>query len=506
MITRIRLVVGAVTAVAALVLGTAAVAPTADAAADRAPSPTAFDRVVAQLTALPYQPAYVPVGTDSAFPTAVPNDAPAEDYTTGSIPGSPDSPNFPPPFHQILLRSADGAPFFAEVALHSGGRPGVVVVPGFNTHSKVSVVRWAAMLSANGYDVIAADQRDFAAEYAAGYGYPGHLQTFGWKESDDVVAAGRYLADQPGVRSLGVVGFSEGGQDTMLAMARSDGLFAAGLTFSGPADQDTQIYSSAVPPGCRTPNCSYPATDALVALVVPPNTYTDVCAALGDAARYYHTSDFAILTRESAFHAQTAIRAPLLNFYAADDSLVPPFEATMTAGYERGAPLQRTIEVQRGEHAYFYDRWWQQQAILDYFKALLPGAGASVTTHATVNQTPAGSPLHSQLVPLGAPTRASADAQLAPYICDTAAGKRGALTAQPAPAGSTPPGSGATAGNGSGSAGGASKAGGPPPATAPPANGAAELAFTGGTPLLPALAGLLLAAAAALIGRRHAHR
>ena len=27
--------------------------------------------------------------------------------------------------------------------------------------------------------------------------------------------------------------------------------------------------------------------------------------------------------------------------------------------------------MQQGEHAYFYDRWWQQRAILLYFKALL---------------------------------------------------------------------------------------------------------------------------------------
>ena len=35
------------------------------------------------------------VGLDSAFDTLVPNTAPAEDYTTGSIPGSPDAPAWP---------------------------------------------------------------------------------------------------------------------------------------------------------------------------------------------------------------------------------------------------------------------------------------------------------------------------------------------------------------------------------------------------------------------------
>lgn len=387
-----------------------------------------FDAVVRTIEGQPYNPAYVPTGTDSAFPGGtVLNDAPAETYTTGSIPGSPDSPTFPPPFDKVLLHSVDGAPFFAWVALHPGKRPAIEVVPGFNTHSSRSVVRWAAMLSANGYDVIAADQRDFSTEYEAGYGYPSYPQTFGWKESQDVVAAGRYLDAQPGVDALGIVGFSEGGQDTVLAMAQARGLYDAGLTFSGPATQDTQIYSTAEPPGCSTPACTYPATDALVAAVVPPYDNANVCTALGYAATAYGATGFDILAGESSFHAQTSITAPLLNFYSADDSLVPAFEATMMAGYEQGAPLQKTIEVQHGEHAYFFDRWWQQAAILDYFKALLPGAAhdTAVTASPTVNQTPGGEALADQLVTLGHPNRAQADALMAPYVCTTSQGDPG---------------------------------------------------------------------------------
>src|SRR6188474_721665 len=213
------------------------------------------------MLAQPYQPAYVPAGLDSAFPAA-PNTLPSQDYTSGSISGSPDFPGWPAPFAPILLHSADGAPFWAQVALHSGKHPGVVVVHGFNTNGYDSVVRWAAMLYANGYNVVAADQRDFKYEYrdANKYGWPNWLQTFGWKESEDVLAAGRFLAAQPGVDAVGVVGFSEGAQNTVLALAADAAspapVFRAGLTFSGPADQNTQIYSTAAPPGCSTPLCT----------------------------------------------------------------------------------------------------------------------------------------------------------------------------------------------------------------------------------------------------------
>jgi len=249
-----------------------------------------------------------------------------------------------------------------------------------------------------------------------------------------VLAAGRYLAAQPSVSSIGVVGFSEGAQNTILALsldARSDSpVFEAGLTFSAPADQDTQIYSTAVPAGCRTPECTYPATDALAELVVPPYANADVCSILGRAATYYGTDGFSILSREVAFHAQTRVKAPLLNFYSADDSLVPAFEASMTAAYEGGEPLQQTVLLARGEHAYFYDRWWQQEAILLYFKQQLPGAAKDpwIAAQPTVNQTPGGAAAGSQTVGLGAPSPAWADAQLAPSICDTTLGAPGAAS------------------------------------------------------------------------------
>jgi dienelactone hydrolase len=403
------------------------------AAAARTTSPaSAFGSAVDRILAEPYQAGYVPTGDDSAFDPPVANTAPAEDYTSGSIPGSPDAPPWPSSFKQVLLHSFDGAPLFAELALHPGKHPAVLVVHGFNTHGYASVVRWAAMLYANGYDVLAADQRDFSFESAAGYGYPAWQQTFGWKESEDVLAAGKYLAGQPGVAGVGVVGFSEGAQNTVLALALDAQMrtrvFEAGLTFSGPADQDTQVYATAVPAGCSTPFCTYPATDALVSLVVPPNDNADVCVALQRASSSYGVDGFTILSRETAFHAQTHVEVPLLNFYSADDSLVPSFEASMMAGYETGNPLQRTLVIARGEHAYFYDRWWQQRAILLYFERLLPSAAkdATIGDTATVDQTEGGTPATTQLVPIGPVSRATADAQLAPYVCDTSRGAPGA--------------------------------------------------------------------------------
>jgi dienelactone hydrolase len=372
-----------------------------------------FSATVDQIMAQPYQADYVPLGADSAFDTLVPNTLPAEDYTTGSIPDSPDYPAWPAAFSQVLFHSGDGAPLFGMLALHPGHHPGIVVVHGFNTHGYASVIRWAAVLYARGYNVLAADQRDFSFESQANYGYPNWLQTFGWKESEDVLAAGQYLKSQPGVYTVGAVGFSEGAQNTVLALANDPGhVFAAGLTFSGPADQNTQLSANPV------------ASDALVALVTPHET--SACGALSDAAAYYGTTGFEILAHETALHEQTNVHVPLLDFYTADDSLVPAVTAKLMAAYASGN--RQTIELSRGEHAYFFDRWWQQRAVLLYFKSLLPFASSDPTlgTDASVNQTPLGAPASTQTVDLGAPSHAWADAQLAPYLCDPSQGVPGA--------------------------------------------------------------------------------
>ena len=86
----------ALVAVAALV---AALSLVPSAFADR------FSATVDQILAQPYQADYVPLGVDSAFDTTVPNTLPAEDFTTGSIPDSPDYPAWPAAFSQVLFHS-----------------------------------------------------------------------------------------------------------------------------------------------------------------------------------------------------------------------------------------------------------------------------------------------------------------------------------------------------------------------------------------------------------------
>ena len=258
-----------------------------------------FGAAVDEILAQPYQSAYVPLGLDGAFEQAVVNTAPAEDYTTGSIPGSPDLPAWPAAFSQVLIHSADGAPLLAQVALHPGTHP------GRRRRARLQHARLRVGDPLGGAAVRARLRRDrrrparllLRVERRA-TAIPDWLQTFGWKESEDVLAAGRYLAAQPGVGARRRRRLQRGrAEHGARARARRGGeasrIFSAGLTFSGPADQNTQASTEHRRDATRWSRSSR-------------RTRRRFCGALDRRGRVLrHDAGSRSCAHETAMHAQT---------------------------------------------------------------------------------------------------------------------------------------------------------------------------------------------------------
>ena len=393
---------------------------------------TTVDDTVDRLLALPYTPLYQPQGADSAFgeddyPAAFPvTDTAGGPCCSGPVPDQPPLADLAPPFadfpasfDRIQLTSADGTPLHAMISIVPGA-PGIVVAQGFNTNGKHSIVRYAAFLAANGYSVIAPDHRDMGREWVRGGSWhpsgERRGQTIGWKEAQDFLAAATELHDR-GVPAIGMLGFSEGAQNTLLTLAEDhDEIIDAVMTFSGPADQATQSTRNDV------------ATAALLTTVV---NNPDPCGYLAEvgAREEFSASPNHILRHGSAVDAVDGIiggadvdRVPGVHFYAADDTLVQDYHATLLASRTNELAHHRTVLVQAGNHAYFYDRWWTQAAALEWFGTWLDPDG--VTTAApTVAQPAGGTPLADQTIDLSAVTRADGDAERSPVdACPAADG------------------------------------------------------------------------------------
>ncbi|MDX1622162.1 MAG: hypothetical protein R3320_14290, partial [Nitriliruptorales bacterium] len=284
--------------------------------------------VVERILDLPYDPGYSPTGLDAAFDG---NDYPAAfpltDTTTGSccsgpVPDqqpladlAPPFAEFPEEFELIEMTSYDGTPLHAFVSIVPGA-PGVVVMHGFNTNGKYSIVRYAAFLRANGFSVIAPDHRDMGREWERGGSWhpsgERRGQTIGWKESEDLLVAAEEL-QRRGVAEIGVLGFSEGAQNTILALGKDhDGVIDTALTFSGPADQATQAQRESA------------ATSALLTTVVNNPDICDYLTTVGQREEFSATPNW-MFRQDSAVDALdgvigSGVDVPGLHFYAQDDT------------------------------------------------------------------------------------------------------------------------------------------------------------------------------------------
>lgn len=379
------------------------------------------DEALQLMLELPYQPDYVPIGTDAAFGSDdYPASFPLTDTTTGTccagpVPDQPPLADLAPPFADwpdgfelIELRSHDRTPLHAFVSITDPAAPGIVVMHGFNTNGKYSIVRYAAFLRANGFNVIAPDHRDMGREWERGGSWwpegPRHGQTLGWKESEDLLAAAAELSRR-GIDRIGVLGLSEGAQNTILALARDlDGVIDAALTFSPPADQATLLQRNAE------------TSAALLTTVVNNPDACDYLTTVGQLPEFNATANF-MLRNDSAVDALDGIvgavvDTPAAHFLAEDDELVPSWNAIALASRTLSMPSQRTLLIEQGNHAYFYDRWWTQKATLAWFHYWLDEDGAHTSADTTVAQTPGGTPLADQTVDLTGTTREEGDAEL----------------------------------------------------------------------------------------------
>lgn len=142
-------------------------------------------------------------------------------------------------FRKITYPSADSLPIpaylFAPLAPAPGKHPAVIYAHGgqhgqFNSKSMNRVMA----LVGRGWRVIAPDYRS-----SSGYTREFHdAADYGGREIDDMMAARDYLATLPGVdpRRIAILGLSHGGYNTLMALARAPGTFAAGVDFFGPTD------------------------------------------------------------------------------------------------------------------------------------------------------------------------------------------------------------------------------------------------------------------------------
>lgn len=144
---------------------------------------------------------------------------------------------YPAQFSDHVFQGADDERIAATVGLQpTPGRPGLIVVHGVFSSRRFDYVRQIAVHAYYewGFNVLALDLRSFGLTNLTSQA----PTTVGWKEGEDVLAAGRYLK-QLGATTVGALGISLGGSAVLGACHAEDAdqtLEGGILAISPPAD------------------------------------------------------------------------------------------------------------------------------------------------------------------------------------------------------------------------------------------------------------------------------
>jgi predicted alpha/beta-fold hydrolase len=284
--------------------------------------------------------------------------------------------SYPAQFSDHVFEGADGERIGASVGLHDAeGRPGLVVVHGLFSSRRFDYVRQIAVRAFYewGFNVLALDLRSFGLTNLTSQA----PTTLGWKEGEDVIAAGRYLK-QLGATTVGALGISLGAS-AVLGACHADGageaLDGGALAISPPADPRAMAERLSV----RLPRSdpAYALNLAFWAMLrsrIRQSGWEGIEDFLDPVERisapYYGVTPDELWHRAAAKEHIANAKVPVLILHPEDDDVVPVEHAAMLAEAARGHELVRVWVLPGGGHGAIdaVDRAWFYAVVRGFFE------------------------------------------------------------------------------------------------------------------------------------------
>jgi predicted alpha/beta-fold hydrolase len=283
---------------------------------------------------------------------------------------------YPAQFSDHVLQGADDEHVAATVGLQGApARPGLIVVHGLFSSRRFDYVRQIAVHAYYewGFNVLALDLRSFGLTNLTSQA----PTTVGWKEGEDVVAAGRYLK-QLGATTVGALGISLGGSAVLGACDAegADQTLAGGiLAVSPPAD----VRAMARRLSQRLP-LSHPAYAlnrgfwAMLTSRIREAGWEGIDDFLDPLERvsapYYGIEAEELWRRASAKEHIADARVPVLVLHPEDDQVIPVEHARMLDETAKGNDLVRVWTLPGGGHGAIdaVDREWFYAVARGFFE------------------------------------------------------------------------------------------------------------------------------------------
>lgn len=300
---------------------------------------------------------------------------------------------YPEEFEQVTIESFDGAPLRVAVGLHKDGkpRPGLVISHGFmgskNDHYIVDAALTA--YAGWGFNVLGIDLRNFGESQR----FEHTPTTAGWKEGEDLLAAAKYLSEQPDVTSVGITGFSMGAGSTMrAAYATREYPYLTGgaIAWNGYSDSRRMIeYISTKPDSITDP--FYPVhlsfrlmhklrRQDMKGYIDDPEILSYLDGDFDQAsfvkyveeisAPHYGVDTDELYRNSSPKEFLADVEVPLLVVHAEDDPVCPPSEMEDLREIVASNPNVNVWMLPVGNHCMFryMDRNWFENVMRRYFE------------------------------------------------------------------------------------------------------------------------------------------
>ena len=283
---------------------------------------------------------------------------------------------YPAQFSDHVFEGADGEQIAASVGLHEqGGRPGLIVVHGLFSSRRFDYVRQIAVRAYYdwGFNVLAPDLRSFGLTNLTSQA----PTTAGWKEGEDVVAAGRYLKEL-GATTVGAIGISLGGS-AVLGACHAEGakeaLDGGILAISPPAE--ARAMAERLSRRLPRSHPAYVINRAFWAMLtsrVRQSRWQDIEDFLAPidrvSAPYYEIDPHELWRRSAAKEHIAEAKVPVLILHPDDDAIIPVDHARRLAVAANGNDLVRVWILQGGGHGAIdaVDREWFYAVARGFFE------------------------------------------------------------------------------------------------------------------------------------------
>lgn len=262
-------------------------------------------------------------------------------------------------YRKITYASSDGlqipAYLFRPLAASPAPSAAVIYVHG-GQHGwfRPRSVKRVRLLIDAGYIVLAPDYRSSSGYSQAFY----EAADYGGKEIDDMLAAHDYLAAMPDVdgRRIAILGLSHGGYNSVMALIRAPGKFAAAVNFFGPTDLVWRVTASPD----ENPNASPGDREYFASMIG---------ATVEEAPELYR--------QRSPRYLAEQIRDPLMILHGEKDAIVLPQESEWLANalQEAGNQNYSYHVIKNANHGFPAALWDEGWALaLDFLQRELAAA------------------------------------------------------------------------------------------------------------------------------------